>query len=115
MAETLSAPVTDAGEAARTGGRPVRVLSTEVPVPGEWTHLAGTFDLATDQLALYVDGRLQSTATNPSPANPMSSIAQVDGSGTTKREASNDRVFVAFNAISDPRSSVVPTAKMPTG
>jgi hypothetical protein len=45
----------------------------------------------------------------------MSSIAQVDGSGTAKREASNDRVFVGNNAILSPRLSVVPTAKVPTG
>jgi len=60
---------------AQTGGHAVRVLSTEVPAPGVWTHLAGTFDLATHQLALYVDGRLQSTGVNPRPANAAGPVA----------------------------------------
>ena len=43
----------------------------------------------------------------------MSSIAQVDGSGTTKAEKLTDRVFVGNNAT--PGLSVVPRAKVPTG
>jgi hypothetical protein len=45
----------------------------------------------------------------------MSSIAQVDGSGTTKAEKLTDTVFVGNNAILSPRLSVVPRAKVPTG
>jgi len=60
---------------SRADGPPVQVLSSEVPVPGLWTHLAGTFDLASHELALYVDGRPQATAPNSSPANAGGPLA----------------------------------------
>jgi hypothetical protein len=74
---------------AQTGGRAVRVLSTEVPAPGVWTHLAGTFDLAKHQLTLYVDGRPQGTAVNPQPANAAGPVAI----GSAERGGHQDRFW----------------------
>ncbi|WIX84936.1 LamG-like jellyroll fold domain-containing protein [Amycolatopsis sp. DG1A-15b] len=37
------------------------------PVLNTWTHLAGTFDATTGQMAFYVNGKLIGTAYNPTP------------------------------------------------
>ncbi|WP_460653221.1 LamG domain-containing protein [Kribbella endophytica] len=39
-----------------------KVSSKEAPVNGAWTHLLGTYDAATGQLQLFVNGRLQQAA-----------------------------------------------------
>ncbi|GAA1515347.1 LamG domain-containing protein [Kribbella lupini] len=39
-----------------------KVSSKEAPVNGAWAHLLGTYDAATGQLQLFVNGRLQQTA-----------------------------------------------------
>lgn len=44
---------------------PIQAVSAEPPELGAWTHLVGTFDLATGRLTLYVDGRREGLATNP--------------------------------------------------
>ena len=55
--------------ADRDGATAVRALSSEPPQLGAWTHLTGTFDLATSQLALYVDGSREGQTTSPTPWN----------------------------------------------
>ncbi|MCF6474155.1 LamG domain-containing protein [Nonomuraea sp. MG754425] len=41
----------------------VRALSAAAPRLNEWTHLAGVYDSAAGQISLYVNGRLEGTAT----------------------------------------------------
>ncbi|WBQ02236.1 LamG domain-containing protein [Kribbella sp. CA-293567] len=43
-----------------------RASSKEAPVNGAWIHLIGTYDATTGALQLFVNGRLQQTATSPS-------------------------------------------------
>lgn len=38
-----------------------RVLSTDSPQVGTWTHLLGVYDASTEQLKLYVNGEIQGT------------------------------------------------------
>lgn len=45
-----------------------RASSKEAPVNTAWTHLLGTYDAATGNLQLFVNGRLQQTATSPTTA-----------------------------------------------
>lgn len=45
-----------------------RAASKEAPVNGAWTHLLGSYDAATGALQLFVNGRLQQTATSPTTA-----------------------------------------------
>jgi hypothetical protein len=42
-----------------------RASSKQAPVNGAWTHLIGSYDAATGALQLFVNGRLQQTATSP--------------------------------------------------
>ena len=42
-------------------------LASSGPSPGVWAHLAGTYNVATGQLALYVNGTLAATTTMTSP------------------------------------------------
>ncbi len=42
-----------------------RAASKEAPINGAWTHLTGTYDVTTGNLQLFVNGRLQQTATSP--------------------------------------------------
>lgn len=42
-----------------------RASSKEAPVNGAWTHLIGSFDATTGALELFVNGRLQQSATSP--------------------------------------------------
>jgi hypothetical protein len=42
-----------------------QAASKEAPVNGAWTHLIGTYDAATGALQLFVNGRLQQSATSP--------------------------------------------------
>lgn len=44
-----------------------QAASTVTPVAGQWYHLAGVFNATANTLALYVNGRLQSTVTSPTP------------------------------------------------
>ncbi|WP_184079707.1 LamG domain-containing protein [Nocardiopsis mwathae] len=46
-----------------------RIYSTEPAAAGVWTHLLGTFDPASGELALYVDGVKQGTTTQKAPWN----------------------------------------------
>ncbi|MFI7275191.1 LamG-like jellyroll fold domain-containing protein [Streptomyces sp. NPDC049879] len=51
------------GADAADGTAPVRALATDVDVvPGAWTHLVGTYDEASGQLLLHIDGQLAGTA-----------------------------------------------------
>ncbi|MPY98525.1 MAG: hypothetical protein GEU97_11110 [Actinophytocola sp.] len=53
-----------------TDGRdatPKVAASAAAPRLGVWTHLAGTYDEATGELRLYVNGKLEGTATNTYP------------------------------------------------
>ncbi|MFY7064290.1 LamG-like jellyroll fold domain-containing protein [Nocardiopsis changdeensis] len=46
-----------------------RAISTSAAETGVWTHLLGTFDPANGELALYVNGDKQATATQTTPWN----------------------------------------------
>ncbi|MEV0589615.1 LamG-like jellyroll fold domain-containing protein [Nonomuraea sp. NPDC050310] len=41
-----------------TGATPVRALSTQTAVAGQWTHLAGVYDATAGKIRLYVNGVL---------------------------------------------------------
>ncbi|GAA3207085.1 LamG-like jellyroll fold domain-containing protein [Actinocorallia longicatena] len=43
--------------------------ATATPAAGTWTHLAGTFNAANGQMAIYVNGQQQGTLTNTTPWN----------------------------------------------
>ncbi|MFI5889634.1 LamG-like jellyroll fold domain-containing protein [Actinoplanes sp. NPDC051513] len=45
------------------GAPPVRATASIAPTPGAWAHLIGTYDAATRELRLYVNGAQDGTAT----------------------------------------------------
>jgi hypothetical protein len=63
--------------------------STSAPVTGEWYHLVGVYDRATNQLRLYVNGALQSTATGPAQPWRAPGPLLVGTGGNTSGERSN--------------------------
>jgi Concanavalin A-like lectin/glucanases superfamily len=48
-------------------GTAIRALSAAAPTLNTWTHLVGTYDSATGQLDLYLNGALAGTAVNKTP------------------------------------------------
>jgi large repetitive protein len=67
-------------------GTAIRALSPLAPALDTWTHLAGTYDAATGQMDLYLNGQLAGTATNTSPFATSGDVAigrgKYDGAGT---------------------------------
>jgi hypothetical protein len=53
--------------ADQPGAPGIRALSYDPPALDTWTHLVGTFDATTDQLAVYVNGTRNTTTTDPTP------------------------------------------------
>ena len=56
-------------------GPSVRAISPSAPTLDTWTHLAGTYDAATGQMDLYVNGKLAGTATNTTPFSATGATA----------------------------------------
>ncbi len=74
---------------------------------GVWTHLAGTYDAATRQLYLYVNGDLQpGTATVPTPFNAAGALqigrSKWAGNYTDPWAGSIDEVHAYSGVLSDP-------------
>ncbi len=53
------------GDVAGGGSRHDRIVSPTAAKLGVWTHVAGTYDTASDQLTLYVDGVQVATGIHP--------------------------------------------------
>ncbi|MGW2196638.1 LamG-like jellyroll fold domain-containing protein, partial [Streptosporangium sp. NPDC001682] len=58
----------------------IRAQSTSVPQGGVWTHLTGTYDAATKQIRLYVNGKLASTTAFTTPWNATGPVQLGAGS-----------------------------------
>ncbi|MET9733584.1 LamG-like jellyroll fold domain-containing protein [Streptomyces sp. NPDC006458] len=64
-----------------SGATIVRATSTTSPVAGAWTHLLATYDRQAQEMSLYVNGRLETTASYTAPwaANGPFEIGRMKG------------------------------------
>jgi hypothetical protein len=83
----------------------IRAQSTQPPTLNTWTHLAGVYDADTQQIRLYVDGKLQQTVDQP---NTWASTGPLDlgrfkskGAYTSYFNGSLDDVRVFDQPIND--------------
>jgi hypothetical protein len=88
-------------------GQMVAVPATGAPRVGEWTHLAGTYDEASHELRLYVNGVLQGTATMSTPWNATGGLQigrdKYHGQYADYFDGSIDEVHVDSGVLSDPQ------------
>ncbi|WP_344876125.1 LamG-like jellyroll fold domain-containing protein [Nonomuraea antimicrobica] len=89
---------TDADNAAT-----VRALSTAAPRLNEWTHLTGVYDSAAGKISLYVNGRLEGSATVTQPWNATGPLTigrgKVNGAASDPWPGDVDEVRVHGRAM----------------
>jgi hypothetical protein len=87
-------------------GQMPSVPASSAAQTGVWTHLAGTYDAATQQLRLYVNGVLQGTATMPAPWNAPGALqigrSRWGGSYTDPWVGAIDEVHLYSGVLPDP-------------
>ncbi|MFJ1754567.1 LamG-like jellyroll fold domain-containing protein [Kitasatospora sp. NPDC088134] len=82
-----------------TTGAYYNATDTATTQTGQWTHLVGTYDVATHVMTLYVNGKYAGSGTNPTPWNATTSLT-IGATGTAKYPIDNQ----AHGAVSDVRT-----------
>ncbi|WP_433273835.1 proprotein convertase P-domain-containing protein [Actinosynnema sp. CS-041913] len=94
------------------------VRGTAAPRAGEWTHLAGVYDATADKMHLFVNGRLQASATYTGTVRAEQGLAigrgRADGTWVDRLAGSVDEVEVRDEAVKPEQVLALSRIPVPT-